>query len=95
MCHQIFRSTGNLRRHQNAELLGITKAPIQTTLNKIHTRLTQSSPPTVQILAGSLFLYDPLGATGRDTWFREQFLAEIEKMPVYPTTACFVENRRG
>jgi hypothetical protein len=62
----------------------MNRAPLQTNLNRIRTRLTQSGSPTMQILANRLFLYDPLERGGEDFWSREQFLAEIEQMPSIP-----------
>jgi hypothetical protein len=84
MCQQLFGGVDNLRNHQNSVLLGMNRAPLQTNLNRIRTRLTQSGSPTMQILANRLFLYDPLERGGEDFWSREQFLAKIEQMPSIP-----------
>jgi hypothetical protein len=84
MCQQLFGGVDNLRDHQNSVLLGMNRAPLQATLNRIRTRLTQSGSPTMQILASRLFLYDPLDRGGEDFWSREQFLAEVERMPSIP-----------
>ena len=84
MCQQLFGGVDNLRNHQNSVLLGMNRAPLQTNLNRIRTRLTQSGSPTMQILANRLFFYDPLERGGEDFWSREQFLAEIEQMPSIP-----------
>jgi hypothetical protein len=84
MCQQLFGGVDNLRNHQNSVLLGMNRAPLQTNLNRVRTRLTQSGSPTMQILANRLFLYDPLERGGEDFWSREQFLAKIEQMPSIP-----------
>jgi hypothetical protein len=81
MCQQLFGGLDNLRNHQNSVLLGMNRTPLQATLNRIRTRLTRGDSPTMQILARRLFLYDPLERGGEDFWSREQFLAEIERMP--------------
>jgi hypothetical protein len=84
MCQQLFGGLDNLRAHQNSVLLGMNRVPLQATLNRIRTRLTQSGSPTMQILARRLFLYDPLERGREDFWPRERFLAEIERMPSIP-----------
>jgi energy-coupling factor transporter ATP-binding protein EcfA2 len=81
MCQQLFGGLDNLRNHQNSVLLGMNRTPLQATLNRIRTKLTRGDSPTMQILARRLFLYDPLERGGEDFWSREQFLAEIERMP--------------
>jgi hypothetical protein len=84
MCQQLFGGIDNLRNHQNSVLLGINRAPAQTSIHRVHTWLTQTTRPTAQILAQRAFLYDPLERGGEDFWSREQFLAEIEQMPAIP-----------
>ena len=81
MCSQMFGGVDNLRSHQNSVLLGINRAPLDMTLDRVRTRCTQMRSSTMQILADRLFLYDPLEQGGQDFWSREQFLAAIERMP--------------
>ena len=63
MCHQMFGGIDNLRRHQNAVLLGITKAPLYeddepVTRNMVRSLLTKTHTPTIQLLANRIFLYE-------------------------------------
>jgi len=92
MCHQMFGSADNLRRHQNAVLLGITKAPLYNSngkllsLNNVRVRLNRTNTPTAQILASRSFLFDPLDR-GRDNpafWSRERCLSEINQLSIIP-----------
>jgi len=92
MCHQMFGSADNLRRHQNAVLLGITKAPLYNrngqpfSLNTVRLRITQSNTPTAQILASRSFLFDPLdrGRENPDFWSRERCRTEIAQLSSIP-----------
>jgi hypothetical protein len=84
MCEQLFGGIDNLRRHQDSVLLGINRVSPKINLNRIRKRLTGEGSPTMQILAQRTFLYDPLERGGADFWSRDQFLAEIEQMPVIP-----------
>jgi hypothetical protein len=84
MCHQMFGSIDNLRNHQDSVLLGVNRAPLQTSLNRMRVFCAEMRSPIMRILAGRLFLYDPLERGGGDFWSREQFLAAIEQMPCIP-----------
>jgi len=91
MCHQMFGSADNLRRHQNAVLLGITKAPIYNSngkllsLNNVRVRLNRTNTPTAQILASRSFLFDPLDRRENpDFWSRERCRTEIAQLSSIP-----------
>ena len=92
MCEQMFGGIDNLRRHQNAVLLGITKAPPYEddepiTRNEICEFLTdEDTTPTIQILANRLFLYDPLdrGHNNPDFWSLARCRNEIAQLQCIP-----------
>jgi energy-coupling factor transporter ATP-binding protein EcfA2 len=91
MCQQMFGGIENLRRYQNAVLLGITKAPLYEydeplTRNMVQELLTQDNTPTAQILASRVFLFDPLdrGKDNPDFWSRERCLTEIDRLSIIP-----------
>jgi flagellar biosynthesis GTPase FlhF len=92
MCLQMFGSVENLRRHQNAVLFGITKAPLcngigqPISLNVIRLRITQANTPTAQILANRVFLFDPLdrGRDNPDFWSIARCRTEIAKLSSIP-----------
>jgi len=91
MCHQMFGSADNLRRHQNAVLLGITKAPLYNSngkllsLNNVRVRLNRTNTPTAQILASRSFLFDPLDRRENpDFWSRERCRTEIAQLSSIP-----------
>jgi energy-coupling factor transporter ATP-binding protein EcfA2 len=92
MCHQMFGGVDNLRGHQNAVLLGITKAPLYNrvgqpiSLNTICSRITQVNTPIAQILANRVFLFDPLdrGRDNPDFWSRERCRNEIAQLSSIP-----------
>ncbi|MHA7877884.1 MAG: hypothetical protein ACX93T_03100 [Bacteroidota bacterium] len=84
MCAQMFGGIDNLRRHQNSILLGINRAPAQTSIDSIRTWLAAMDSPAIQILSQRAFLYDPLEKGGTDFWSRDRFLNEIEQMPAIP-----------
>jgi len=91
MCHQMFGSADNLRRHQNAVLLGISKAPLYEddeplTRDMVQSLLTQGNTPTAQILASRSFLFDPLdrGRDNPDFWSIERCRTEIAQLSSIP-----------
>jgi len=91
MCHQLFGNADNLRRHQHAVLLGITKAPLYeddepVTRSMMHSLLTRTNTPTMQILADRIFLYDPLdrGRDNPDFWSVERCRDEIDQLDSIP-----------
>ncbi len=92
MCLQMFGSVGNLRRHQNSVLLGITKAPIYNrsgrplSINAIRSRIAQVNTPIAQILADRIFLFDPLnrGSNNPDFWSIERCRTEIDRLDSIP-----------
>ena len=91
MCHQLFGSADNLRRHQNSVLLGITKAPFYeddepVTRNIVQSLLIQENTPTAQILADRIFLFDPLdrGSNNPDFWSIERCRTEIDQLDSIP-----------
>ncbi len=91
MCLQMFGSVGNLRRHQNSVLLGITKAPFYeddepVTRNMVQSLLTQVNTPTAQIFADRIFLFDPLnrGSNNPDFWSIERCRTEIDRLDSIP-----------
>jgi energy-coupling factor transporter ATP-binding protein EcfA2 len=96
MCLQMFGSVGNLRRHQNAVLLGITKAPLYNgsgrplSINTIRSRITQANTPTAQILADRIFLFDPLdrGSNNPDFWSIERCRNELDQLDSIPQSAA-------
>jgi hypothetical protein len=93
---QMFGSVGNLRRHQNAVLLGITKAPLYNgsgrplSINTIRSRLTKANTPTAQILADRIFLFDPLdrGSNNPDFWSIERCRNELDQLDSIPQSAA-------
>ena len=100
MCHQMFGGIDNLRRHQNAVLLGITKAPLYNrsgqpiSLSTMRSRITQANTPTAQILAHRVFLFDPLdrGSDNPDFWSRERCrtaIAQLSSIPQREATTLF------
>ena len=100
MCRQMFGSADNLRRHQNAVLLGITKAPRYEdeepiTCDSIREFLTEEdSTPTLQILANRLFLFDPLdrGHDNPDFWSLARCrneIAQLQGIPNQQATTLF------
>ena len=100
MCHQMFKKPENLRKHQNAVLLGITKAPLYNrrgqpiSLNTIRSRITRANTPTAQILASRSFLFDPLdrGSDNPDFWSIERCrteIAQLESIPQRQATTLF------
>jgi hypothetical protein len=83
-CEHLFGGIDNLRNHQDSVLLGVNRAPLQTSLNRMRVCCAEMRSPIMRILAGRLFLCDPLERGGEDFWSREQFLAAIEQMPCIP-----------
>src|SRR3569623_1183999 len=92
MCRQLFGSVDNIRIHQDAVLLGITKAPIYRrtgqpfSLNAVRTMLTRANNPTAHILANRIFLFDPLdrGSDNPDFWSIERCRNEIARLKSIP-----------
>ena len=100
MCEQMFGGVDNLRRYQNAVLLGITKVPLYyeddepMTLNVIRSLLTMTKGPIAEILANRVFLFDPLdrASDNPDFWSLERCRKEIAQLQVIPqqeATALF------
>ena len=91
MCLQMFGSVDNLRRHQSSVLLGITKAPLYEddeplTRSMVESLLAQENTPIAQILAKSLFLFDPLdrGIDNSDFWTIQRCRTEIAQLRSIP-----------
>jgi hypothetical protein len=87
-CMQMFGGINNLRKHQDAVLLGITKAPLHeddepVTRDMVRELLTEDGEGAIiQILANRLFLYDPLdrGRDNPDFWSIDRCREEIEAL---------------
>jgi len=92
ICLQMFGGVDNLKRHQNAVLLGITKAPLWNRrgqpllINSVRSRITQANTPIAQILANRLFLFDSLDLApdNPDFWSPERCRTEIERLEAIP-----------
>jgi energy-coupling factor transporter ATP-binding protein EcfA2 len=89
MVKQVFGGETHLRRHKNAVLLGITKAPLDADdepvkLSSVRTLLDGS--PLMQILSERLFMYDPLdrGSAASGFWLQADCLAAIGNMDNVP-----------
>jgi hypothetical protein len=84
---QMFGSVGNLRRHQNAVLLGITKAPLYEddeppTRKMGQALLKRANTPTARILASRVFIVNPLnrGRDNPDFWSIERCRTELAQL---------------
>ncbi|MHA7877339.1 MAG: hypothetical protein ACX93T_00215 [Bacteroidota bacterium] len=91
MCRQMFGGVDNLRKCQEAVLLGITKAPLYEddeplTCDVVKEQLMQSERPIAKILAKRIFLFDPLdrGNNNPDFWSIARCRNEIAKLNVIP-----------
>jgi energy-coupling factor transporter ATP-binding protein EcfA2 len=87
MCLQMFGGIDNLKKHQDAVLLGITKAPLYEddeplTRDLVHSLLIQSRTSVTRVLANRFFLFDPLdrGGDNPDFWSRERCRDEIAQL---------------
>ncbi|MHA7877340.1 MAG: hypothetical protein ACX93T_00220 [Bacteroidota bacterium] len=99
MCRQMFGGVDNLRKCQEAVLLGITKAPLYEedeplTCDVVKEQLMQSERPIAKILAKRIFLFDPLdrGNNNPDFWSIARCrneIAQLDSIPQRKTTMLF------
>jgi hypothetical protein len=95
-CREMFGGADNLRRHQNAVLLGITKAPRydedgqSLSVESIQLELRDSGGSIAQILAERVFLFDPLdrGSNNPDFWSLAQCRTEIAQLDSIPQSVA-------
>lgn len=90
-CCQMFGSADNLRRYQNAVLLGITKAPLcedgePLTKDTVRELLTDANSDIATILANRIFLFDPLDRTEDNPqfWSIQRCRTEIAQLEHIP-----------
>jgi energy-coupling factor transporter ATP-binding protein EcfA2 len=99
-CREMFGGADNLRRHQNAVLLGITKAPRydedgqSLSVESVQLELRDSGSSIAQILAERVFLFDPLdrGSNNPDFWSLARCrteIAQLQSIPQSVATALF------
>jgi energy-coupling factor transporter ATP-binding protein EcfA2 len=80
ICTQLFGSADNIKKYKESLLLGVTRAPGNTTIDEMQGFLQENTPEIMKVLSDRLFLYDPMDGGGEDFWDREQCLAELKAL---------------
>ena len=84
LCTQLFGSTENLMRYQEALLLGVTQVHEDIDLDSLREWLLEDTPAVMQVLSKRLFLYDPLNRGGSDFWLRSQCTSAVAGLQGIP-----------
>ena len=84
ICTQLFGSTANLERYQDALLLGVTQVPEDVDLDSLSAWLLEDTPKVMQVLSKRLFLYDPLNRGGADFWTQAQCASQLAGLKCIP-----------
>jgi energy-coupling factor transporter ATP-binding protein EcfA2 len=84
LCTQLFGSTANLKRFQEALLLGVTQVPEDIDIDSLREWLLEDTPDVMQVLSRRLFLYDPLNRGGSDFWSRDQCAFQLAALQGIP-----------
>ncbi|MBF5058900.1 hypothetical protein NEPTK9_000400 [Candidatus Neptunochlamydia vexilliferae] len=83
IAYNLFGNKQNLLKSKNSLLIGITKAPTDSSLEELRDFITEDNP-VLEALQDQIFTYDPLDRPLEDAWKKEDFLNAISNLKPVP-----------